>query len=151
MRFTATLEQSGKTATGIRVPEEVLDGLGAGKRPRVHVTIDGRYRFRTTVGPHSGGFYVPVSAAVRDDAGIAAGDVLEVELTLDTEAREVEVPDDLAAALTDHPDARAWFDGLTDSQRNTFVVSVTSAKQPETRRRRVERAVTALVAKQKRP
>jgi hypothetical protein len=65
VEFTATLEQSGKTATGVRVPDAVLESLGGGKRPRVVVTFDGGYSFRTTVGPHAGAFYIPVSAAVR--------------------------------------------------------------------------------------
>ena len=151
MEFTATIEQSGKTATGIRVPENVLAELGQGKRPRVVVTLDGGYSFRTTVGPHAGASYIPVSAAVRKEAGVSAGGTVSVELTVDTAPREVEVPQDLAAALAQDDAARTWFDGLTDSQRKTFVTSVTSAKQPETRQRRVVRALEALAARQKRP
>jgi uncharacterized protein YdeI (YjbR/CyaY-like superfamily) len=71
--------------------------------------------------------------------------------TMDTAPREVEVPGDLAAALAAAPDARAFFDGLTDSQRKGFVTSVTSAKQPETRARRVDGAVAALSQGRKRP
>ena len=33
MKFRATIQLDGKTATGIRVPEEVVEGLGGGKRP----------------------------------------------------------------------------------------------------------------------
>lgn len=151
MKFTATIEQSGKTATGIRVPDEVLKELGQGKRPLVVVTFDGGYSFRTTVGPHAGTSYIPVSAAIREEANVAAGDMVEVDLTLDTEPREVEVPDDLAVALAEDDAASSWFNGLTDSQRKTFVTSVTSAKQPEIRQKRVARAVAALAANQKRP
>lgn len=151
MRFEATLEQTGKTTTGIRVPDDVLEVLGQGKRPRVTVTFDDRYTYRTTVGPHAGSPFVSVSSAVRDEAGVAAGDVLEVELVLDTEPREVEVPDDLAQALATDDDARHWFEGLTDSQRRGFVASITSAKQAETRERRVQKALAALQAGLKRP
>lgn len=151
LEFMATIEQSGKTATGIRVPEEALDELGQGKRPRVVVTFDGGYSFRTTVGPHAGGSYIPVSAAIRQEAGVSAGDTVSVELMLDTAPRDVQVPDDLAAALAQDDAARSWFNGLTDSQRKAFVTSVTSAKQPQTRQKRVTRAVEALAARQKRP
>lgn len=151
MRFTTTLEQTGKTTTGIRVPDEVLEGLGQGKRPRVAVALDDRCTFRTTVGSHAGAAFISVSAAVRTDAGIEAGEELEVELVVDTEPREVEVPDDLAGALATDDRARAWFEGLTDSQRRGFVTFVTSAKQAETRARRVEKALAALQAGGKRP
>jgi len=40
MRFRTTLLQSGKTAVGIQVPTEVVEALGAGKRPPVRVTIN---------------------------------------------------------------------------------------------------------------
>jgi hypothetical protein len=48
MRFPATLELAGKTATGFRIPDEVIDALGAGKKPAVRVTIRG-YTYRSTV------------------------------------------------------------------------------------------------------
>ena len=54
MRFRATVEQAGKTATGIEVPETVVEGLGAGKRPPVRVTING-YTYRSTVATVDGG------------------------------------------------------------------------------------------------
>lgn len=151
MAFTATVAATGTNTTGIRVPDAVVEALGQGRRPRVVVTIDDGYTFRTTLGTIDGAAFISVSAAVREEAGVAAGDVVEVELTVDTEPRTVEVPDDLAAALAGDPDAASWFASLTDSQRNGFVTSVTGAKQPETRRRRVARAVEALAAHEKRP
>ena len=50
-RFTATLQLKGRSATGIPVPADVLDGLGGSKRPAVTVTLNG-YTYRTTVGGH---------------------------------------------------------------------------------------------------
>lgn len=47
MRFRATVELNGKTATGIEVPEEVVTALGSGARPPVAVTIGG-HTYRTT-------------------------------------------------------------------------------------------------------
>ncbi|MBS3941783.1 MAG: DUF1905 domain-containing protein [Actinobacteria bacterium] len=150
-QFTAEVESTGKTTTGIRVPEPALDDLGAGRRPRVAATIDGGYVLRTTVGVHDGAPFLSVSGAVREQAGLAAGDMVEVSMQLDTTPVTIDVPEDLVAALAGQPEARAFFDGLTASQRRTFVDSVTGAKQPETRARRVERAVAALCAGQKRP
>lgn len=128
-----------------------LVGGAEGKRPRVVVTLDDGYALRTTLGSHDGAPFISVAAAVRDEANVAAGDVVEVDVRLDTGRREVAVPDDLAAALAEHHTANEWFHGLTESQRRSFVTSVTSAKKPQTRQGRVVRAVEALAAQQKRP
>ena len=99
MRFRAIVELSGKTATGIRVPAEVVEGLGQGRRPPVSVTIGG-YTYRSTVGVMGGQFMLPLSAENRTAAGVAAGDEVEVEVELDTRSREVSVPADFAEALS---------------------------------------------------
>jgi hypothetical protein len=142
-RFRATLAQSGKTATGIRVPDEVVAALGSGKRPPVQVTING-YSYRTTVAVMGGAFMLSVSAEIRAGAGVVAGDLLDVELELDTSPRELAVPADLAAALDAEPEARRTFDGLSYSNRSWHVLSVEGAKTDETRQRRIAKSVEAL-------
>jgi Bacteriocin-protection, YdeI or OmpD-Associated/Domain of unknown function (DUF1905) len=143
MRFRTTLELGGKTATGIHVPDEVVDALAAGRRPAVKVTI-GDHTYRSTIASRGDRYLLPVSAEHREAAGIAAGDTIDVDVVLDTEPRVVEAPADLVAALEPHPEARRFFDGLTASQQKVFVLSVESAKTEETRRRRVEKAVGML-------
>ena len=149
MRFQAELSLHGKTATGITVPDEVIEELGAGRRPRVAVTLNG-HTFRTTLGSMGGVPTIPVSAAVRDAAEARAGDVLDVGLVVDDTPQTVEVPADLAQALGGDGEARAFFDQLTASQRRGFTDWVVEAKKPETRARRVEQAVAALRNKQRR-
>ncbi len=136
MRFHATVKLSGKTATGIQVPPEVVDGLGGGKRPPVTVTING-HTYRSSVAPMGGVFMLPVSAEQRAAAGVAAGDEVDVDIELDTQPREVTVPQDLAAALDADPQARAFFDGLSYSNRLRHVLAIEGAKAAETRQRRV--------------
>jgi Bacteriocin-protection, YdeI or OmpD-Associated/Domain of unknown function (DUF1905) len=143
MRFRTTIVQSGKTATGIEVPGEVMEALGSGKRPAVRVTING-YSYRSTVASLGGKSMVGLSAEHRAGAGVAGGDEVEVDLELDTAPREVTVPEDLAAALDAEPAARATFDGLSYSNKSWHVLQVTGAKTEETRRRRVTRSVEAL-------
>ena len=143
MRFRATVEQRGKTATGIRIPTEVVEALGAGGRPPIRVTING-YTYRSTVASRGGQYLVGVSAENRAGAGVAGGDVVDVEIELDTEPREVTVPPDLAAALEPHPEARRFFEGLSYSQQQRFVLPIDAAKKPETRQRNVEKAVAML-------
>ncbi|WP_026424401.1 YdeI/OmpD-associated family protein [Actinokineospora inagensis] len=142
MRFSTTVEQSGKSATGLRVPDDVLVALGSKKRVAVKVTVGG-YTYRTSIGPHAGGYFVPLSAENRKAAGVAAGDSVDVDIELDTEPRVVEVPEDLADALAEGG-ARAAFDKLSYSHQRAHVLSVTDAKTEATRLRRIEKVVTTL-------
>ena len=143
MRFHAIIRLDGKTATGIEVPPDVLDGLGGGKRPKVTVTING-FSYPSTVGSMGGRSLIPVSADVRAKAAVAAGDNVEVEVVPDTEPRTVAVPDDLAAALAAQPDARTTFDTLSVSNQRRHVLAVEQAKTAETRQRRIAKVLTEL-------
>lgn len=143
MRFRTTIELGGKTATGFAVPGQVMDELGAGKRPAVTVHI-GDHTYRSTVATMDGRSMVPLSAANRAAAGLAAGDEVEVELELDTRPRTVELPADLAAALAAEPAALELFSGASYSDRRWHVLNVEGAKKPETRQRRIEKAVAML-------
>jgi hypothetical protein len=143
MRFRATLQLHGKTATGMEVPPEIVESLGGGKRPAVRVTING-YTYRSSIAPMGGLFLLGASDEVRKNAGIAAGDVLDVEVELDTEPREVTVPQDFADALDRDAEAKRFFDGLSYSNKRRFVLSVEEAKTPETRQRRIDKAVSTL-------
>ena len=143
MKFAATIELSGKTATGIAVPPEVVEALGSGKRPPVRVTIRD-YTYRSTVAPMGGRFMIPISAEVRQNAGVAAGDIIDVDLELDSEPRELSIPPDFAQALDSEPDARRFFDQLSNSNKKWHVQSIDSAKSAETRQRRIEKSVGLL-------
>ncbi len=143
MRFHTVVQLNGKTATGIPVPAEVVAGLGTSKRPSVRVTLNG-YTYRSTVAPMGGTFMLPVSAEVRERAGVAAGDEVDVEITLDTEPREVTVPPDLAEALDHDADARRFFAGLSYSNQQRIVLPIAEAKTAETRQRRIAKAISML-------
>ena len=138
--FRATIQQTGKTACGIEVPAAVVNGLGGSKRPAVVVTLDG-YTYRSTVAPMGGGFWVGVNSDHREASGLKAGDEVQVTLDLDTAPRELEVPPELAVALAADPVARAFFDGLSYSNKRVFTLSVEGTSNPETKARRVEKAI----------
>ena len=143
--FRTTIVLEGKTATGALVPPEVVDALGGGKQPLVHVAI-GDYRYRSKVGVRGGRAMLPISAEHRAGAGVAAGDEIELTLALDTEPREVEVPVDLAVALNAAPEAHRAFVALSNSRKKAITLSVEGAKTPETRARRVAKALETLTA-----
>ena len=143
MKFRAIIQLSGKTATGIQVPAEVVAHLGSGKRPPVRVTING-HTYRSTVAPMGGVFMLPLSAENRMLANISAGDEVEVEIEPDTQPREVSVPPDFQEALDRDADARRFFDGLSSSNKQRVVLSIEGAKTAETRLRRIAKAVGTL-------
>jgi len=143
MRFHTTILQSGKTAAGIEVPEEIVTALGSGKRPKVAVTING-YTYRSSIAPMNGVFMVGVSSDVRAAAGVAGGDEVDVDIKLDTAPREVTVPDDFAAALDAAPRARATFESLSYSNKSWHVLQIEGAKTDETRQRRIAKSIEAL-------
>ena len=144
MRFHATLLQTGPTATGMEVPDGIVEALGAGKRPPVRVTING-YTYRNTIAVMGGVYMVGVSAEHRAGAGIAGGDEIDVDIELDREPRLVSVPADFAEALDRDPEARRFFDGLSYSVKQWHVLSIEGAKTAETRQRRIEKSVALLL------
>ena len=141
MRFESTVELGGKTATGIPIPDEVIEALGSSKRPPVAITVNG-HTYRTTAVRMGGRFLVPLSAENREAAGVAAGEDITVDLEADTAPREVTLPDDLAAAMDD--EARAAYDGLSYTHRKEWVRWVEEAKKAETRTTRIEKTVAGL-------
>ncbi|MFC7481934.1 YdeI/OmpD-associated family protein [Luedemannella flava] len=142
MEFRSVVELGGKTATGIEVPADVVEALGAGKRPKVTVTI-GSHTYRSTIAAYTGRYFLPLSADNRTAAGVAAGDEVDVTVELDTAPRTVEVPDDFAAALAE-AGLRERFDQLSYTHQREHVDVITSAKAEATRTRRIAKALDIL-------
>jgi hypothetical protein len=143
MKFHTTILKSGGATTGVVVPDELVEALGGGKRPKVRATIKG-YAWRTSIASMGGRFMVGISAEVRAGAGVAGGDEVDVDLELDDAPREVEVPADFAAALAAHPAEKASFEKLSYSHQRRHVMAIEAAKAPETRARRIEGALKIL-------
>jgi hypothetical protein len=141
MEYRTTVVLGGVTATGLQVPADVVAQLGAGQRPKVKVTVGG-YTYRTTVAAYSGEYWVPLAAEHREAAGVAAEEEVDVRIELDTEPREVVLPEDLAAAMDEA--ARAAYDKLSYTHRKEWVRWVEEAKKPETRTSRIAKTVEGL-------
>lgn len=141
--ITTVLKDENVNATGLPVPAEAVAALGAKKRPPVKVTLYG-YTYRSTVAAYGEVYMLPLSAEHREAAGVKAGDQVEVTIELDLEPRTVEVPTDLAEALSQVPGAREAFDALSYTMRKEYVRQVESAKALETRQRRIAVIVAKL-------
>ncbi|PUA79899.1 hypothetical protein C7S10_17065 [Nocardioides currus] len=143
--FRTTLEATGGNNVGIVVPDEVLAGLGRGKRVPVVVTIDGDFTYRTTTGSMGGRSMISFNAATRAATGRAAGDEVEVRLEVDDAPRTVEVPTELQSLLDADEGAAAAWQALSPSKQKAHVLSVADAKTDETRQRRLDKVVAALL------
>ncbi len=143
MRFRAKILQSGKTAAGIEVPAKVVAALGSSKRPPVRATING-FTYRTSVASMGGKFMVGVPPEFRDGAGVAAGDVVDIDLEMDTEPREVSIPPDFAAALSQDSEAKQFFESVNYSNKRRLVTAIEAIKSPEARHRRIEKTIEQL-------
>lgn len=140
--FDTTILQLGNN-TGINVPGEVVEKLGAGKKPPVIVTVND-YTYRNTVAVMGGKFMIGVSADIRSKTGIRGGDKVKVTLELDTKPREVEVPADFQKLLNGNPKAKQFFEALSYSNKQRYVLPIGQAKTEETRQRRMEKAIIDL-------
>jgi len=106
----------------------------------VRITING-YTYGSTVAVMGGRFMVSLSAEYREKAKVAGGEEVDVDIALDIAPREVTVPSDFAAALSRNTKAQRQFDGLSYSKRKALVQSIDGAKSPETRQRRIDKAM----------
>jgi hypothetical protein len=147
-KFKTTVRQAeGMNATGLEVPDKIIAALGPGKKHKVTVGING-YTYRSTVAVYSGRYFLPLAKEHRDAAGVKANDRVEVTLELDTAPREVDVPKDFAAALK-KAGLTKEFAALAFTHRKEHVRAIEEAKAPETRLRRIEKAVAMVASKKK--
>jgi hypothetical protein len=145
-RFTARLRPSGRGAGGhlVDVPDDVVAALGGRGRIPVQASFNG-IPYRGSIVRMGGVMMLGVTKAIMAEAGAGPGDVLDVVVENDEAPREVEVPWELTKALKRNRAARAVWDGLSFSHRREYVGYIVEAKKEETRVRRVERTIPALI------
>jgi hypothetical protein len=109
------------------------------------------FPFRAALEPNGkGSHWLRVNKTMRDAAGVDAADTVTVEIARAGEEPETWVPMDLRKALAAAPLAQAGWDGITPMARRDWIFSISSAKQPETRRRRIEKACDMLASGERR-
>jgi hypothetical protein len=129
-------------ATALVLTDAQVAELGGGKRAAVVVGIAGSTaRLRLAV--MDGRNVIGMSKAVRAQLGVEIGDEVDATVDLDVAEREVEVPEDLAAAL-EEAGVRGAFDELSFTRRKELARGVEDAKRADTRERRVAAAVEEL-------
>ncbi|MGK9149261.1 YdeI/OmpD-associated family protein [Plantibacter flavus] len=142
MKFQTVIELQGNN-TGILVPDAVVESLNAGKRIPVVVTV-GDLTYRSTVTPMGGKYLIALSAANRAAAGVAGGDVVDVELEVDDAPRVFPLPPELDALIADDAAALAAYDALSFSKQRALAEPIALAKTDATRDKRIAAALEAL-------
>lgn len=150
--FKAVIEGQGPGDAWARVfiPFDVEKAFGSRARVSVRGTING-FPFRTSIFPTGDGTHqMMVNKTMKQGAKAKTGERVNVTLDIDDAPREVEIPTDLTKALKSSATARKLFDALSPSCKKEYVEWICSAKRDETRRTRVEKAVTMLADGKKR-
>ncbi|MGH2700900.1 MAG: YdeI/OmpD-associated family protein [Actinomycetota bacterium] len=140
-RFTTELMSEGP-GTFVELPFDVVEAFGA-KRVPVRCSINGA-AFRSTVAVYGGRYYLPINKKLQSEAGVTAGDEVEMVVDRDDAPRKIEMPDDLRSALDEDDEARLAFEALSFTHRREYVEWITEAKRDETRQRRIRKAVQML-------
>ena len=155
IRFSAQLvrpeaaEQLGSGSLLI-LPKKASAKLPSRGMTTVEGTING-FPFRAALEPNGKGSHgLRVNQAMHDAAGADAGDTVTVEITRAGEEPETKVPMDLRKALAAVPPAQALWAAITPMARQNWVLWISSAKQAETRRSRIEKACDMLASGKRR-
>lgn len=142
LRLTAVLQPRGPAAAVV-LSDEQIASLGGGKTPQVTYVVGGQ-TVAGRVGRMGGENLLGMSKAVRAQLGVAAGDEIDIAISLDAQPRSYEAPPALATALAANPAAQAAWKQLAPSRQKEFARSVSEAKQEATRDRRVAKVLEAL-------
>jgi hypothetical protein len=135
VRFQAELQSANGNGRWVAVPSEIADSFTTRRAP-VRGTVNGvPYRSRLAV--YGGYSYLGFNAAIRKQAGIELGDLLDIDIEADPEPRVVKLPEALAAALHADAEAKAAFDKLAFTHRREYATWVAEAKRQQTQERRV--------------
>ncbi len=142
-RFRTVLVKDDDTSgCGIELPFNPKEVFGRVRAP-VKVTING-FTFRTTTCSMGGVYWIPVNKSNREGAAIDGGDRITVNLEPDTDPRVVILPPDFARALRSAPSAEKAWEKLSYTHQKEHVQAIEEAKKPETRQRRIAKAIDRL-------
>ena len=145
-QFTVKLFGAGRNSkvAGMNIPFDVKKVWGKARVP-VTGTING-FKFRTSICPMRGEYFVCVNRFMREGGKCGVGDTVKVVMEPDTAPRIMAAPPDLKKALKSNQAAQAAWDRYSYTCRKEFAQWITEAKKPETRARRLEKAIEMLAA-----
>lgn len=143
-RARVTLVSDGSMCA-VPVPFDPKVVFGRVRAP-VRVTLNG-YTYRSTIASMGGAVCIPLRKSHREAAGLTGSETLDVVIELDAEPRTVKPPADLVRALRAAPPAWERWQELSFTHQREYAEAVEGARKPETRVRRIERAVSEIGAR----
>lgn len=149
-QFKAVIEDAGNGGAFVTVPFDVEEAFGK-KRVKVKASIAGFPYRGSMVRMGTEDHILIVIKDIRKKAGVTFGDEIQVEVEEDTEPRVVTIPDDVNQAFVENPDAGAFFDQLSYSNRKEYMFWVNSAKRSQTRQSRITKMIDLLIQGKKSP
>jgi Bacteriocin-protection, YdeI or OmpD-Associated/Domain of unknown function (DUF1905) len=156
IRFKAKLFRPAESAnadswTFLILPKNASAKLPSRGMTAIEGTING-FAFQAALEPDGQkSHWLKVDRKLREAAGADAGDIVTLEIAPAAKETEPEVPTDLRKALaTAAPKARALWEDVTPNARRDWIHWITSAKQPETRARRIKNACSMLASGKRR-
>ena len=157
IRFKATLfrpaeSEKGDSWTFLVLPKNASAKLPSRGMTAVEGTING-FPFQATLEPDGQkSHWLRVDRNLSEAARAEAGDIVALEISLAAEEPEPKIPSDLRKALAAAaPKTRALWSDITPIARRDWIHWITSAKQSETRARRIKNACSMLSAGKRRP
>ncbi len=143
LEFTVKLEGKGTSVAWLNAPFDVIKVFGTRARVPVRGTING-FAFRSSLMPMGGCHGMAINKSMRDGAGVKAGDAVSVVMERDEGKRVVEAPALLKKEMAKSKTAQAKWEKLSFTNKKEIALSISSAKQEETRRRRLAKAMDIL-------
>lgn len=134
----------------VNLPKSASAKLPIEGKTMVEGTING-FPFRDALEPSSsGGQRLRVNKTMHEAARAEVGDTVTIEITRVGEEPEIRLPTDLRKALAATPPAKALWAEITPLARRDWILWISSAKQTETRQRRIDTACSKLSAGERR-
>ncbi|MEX0733288.1 MAG: YdeI/OmpD-associated family protein [Steroidobacteraceae bacterium] len=155
IRFKAKLFRPAATAKAASWTFLTLPKAASAKLPSRGMTpVEGTlndFPFRAALEPDGQkSHWLKVTRKLREAARAEAGDVVTLEIAPASKALEPRVPTDLRNALAAAPKARAVWSDITPTARTDWIHWIVSAKQAETRARRIKNACSMLAGGKRR-
>ncbi len=145
-KLTFQVRIEGKEAgvvAAITPPVDVIEWFGTRARVPIRGTING-FPFRSSLMPMGGCHMMPVNMKLREGAGVKPGDLVEVVMERDEEERTVEAPPELARELKKNKKALERWETLAFTHKKEMAISISGAKQEETKKRRLVKVMDVL-------
>ncbi|NLE81109.1 MAG: DUF1905 domain-containing protein [Rhodococcus sp.] len=137
--------------TIVRFPDDASAQLPSRGQVAAEVVMDG-HAFDTVLEPDGmRGHWLSIDERLHRSLSVGDGDAVSLEVEPTKNWPEPDIPEDLRSALADNPEIVEVWDDITPMARWEWVRWIKATKNPATRERRVEVAISKLESGKRRP